>query len=161
MIVAWIYDGLGNQLFQYAFARKQAWQQGTQLKLDISSYEKRTYRKFELNRFNIVASIATNDEINIAKKNGVISEKSANQYEDNIQVHKDVYIKGYWQSWRYLTSIEDMLRCELKPKQISPIAQEWHEKIKKSTYSVSLHIRRGDYIWNSIVKILSRLFRNN
>lgn len=151
MIVAWIYDGLGNQLFQYAFARKQAWQQGTQLKLDISSYEKRTYRKFELNRFNIVASIATNDEINIAKKNGVISEKSANQYEDNIQVHKDVYIKGYWQSWRYLTSIEDMLRCELKPKQISPIAQEWHEKIKKSTYSVSLHIRRGDYIGDPLV----------
>lgn len=151
MIVAWIYDGLGNQLFQYAFARKQALQQGVQLKLDISAYEQRTYRKFQLNCFQIAASEATKDDIAIAKKNEFIMEKAASQYEDNIQVSKDSYIKGYWQSWRYLTGIEDLLRSELKPKQISPVAHSWYEHIKSSPYSVSLHIRRGDYITDPLV----------
>lgn len=151
MIVAWIYDGLGNQLFQYAFARKWSLKCGTQLKLDITSYEKRVYRKFQLNRFNICAEIATPLEISATKENGMVLEQAASIYENHIQVIDNYYVKGYWQSWRYFDDVAPSIRRELQPKTISDNARFWADMIEKASYAVSIHIRRGDYVSDPLV----------
>ena len=56
MIVTKLIGGLGNQIFQYAAGRRAAFINNTQLKLDITGYEKQegiTPREYMLHDFNI------------------------------------------------------------------------------------------------------------
>jgi hypothetical protein len=61
---------------------------------------------------------------------------------------EDVYLDGYWQAEKYFEDIGDVIRQEFGVK--APLSGEDLEialKIK-GTESVSLHIRRGDYVSN-------------
>jgi hypothetical protein len=59
---------------------------------------------------------------------------------------QDVYLMGYWQSFRYFDSIRKELISEIRPaKNLSAHYQTYLKKIQ-STVSVMVHIRRGDYI---------------
>lgn len=73
MIILKIFQGLGNQLFQYAYGFARASDIGTILKIDTSYYNNYaevtqygyTYKRdFGLNRFAITAPEATTEEIN-------------------------------------------------------------------------------------------------
>jgi hypothetical protein len=56
------------------------------------------------------------------------------------------YLLGYWQSPRYFEVIEDEIRSEFRFKRpLSAIGQMIANKIT-ATQSVSLHVRRGDYL---------------
>jgi hypothetical protein len=58
----------------------------------------------------------------------------------------DVLLFGYYQSDKYFRSISDLLRNELSVQTpLSRKNQAWLSRIE-STHSVSLHVRRGDYI---------------
>lgn len=60
MIIVKLIGGLGNQLFEYAAARRLAYMHNSTLKLDISDYSSSTaFRKYGLCHFNIKADIAT------------------------------------------------------------------------------------------------------
>ena len=67
MIIVKLTGGLGNQLFQYAFARSLARKHKVRLKLDIYSYESvdrnLTPREYELGQFNIQAELAKPREV--------------------------------------------------------------------------------------------------
>jgi hypothetical protein len=56
------------------------------------------------------------------------------------------YLSGYWQSYRYFDDIADQLRTELTP--LTPPTPKDSKLIRSmiSTNSVSVHVRRGDYI---------------
>ena len=61
---------------------------------------------------------------------------------------EDVYLDGYWQAEKYFEDIEDVIRQEFEVK--VPLSGEDLEialKIK-GTESVSVHVRRGDYVTN-------------
>ncbi|MBW1792525.1 MAG: alpha-1,2-fucosyltransferase, partial [Deltaproteobacteria bacterium] len=67
MITVKLMGGLGNQMFQYAAARRLASFHKTSLKLDLfflqtdhKSYESRTY---DLHHLNITAAIASSFEV--------------------------------------------------------------------------------------------------
>ena len=62
MIIARIVGGLGNQMFQYAAARRLAFINNTKLKLDIAGYQNSALRQFKLNNFNIQSDIASSEE---------------------------------------------------------------------------------------------------
>lgn len=62
MIIVKLMGGLGNQMFQYAAARRLAEKHGTKLKLDVSLYNGTNRWPYELERFGIVAERATEDE---------------------------------------------------------------------------------------------------
>lgn len=53
MITVYIMGGIGNQLFQYAAARRLAHKLNTELKLDTTFYEHDNLRPYALNLFNI------------------------------------------------------------------------------------------------------------
>jgi len=65
------------------------------------------------------------------------------------------YYDGYWQSEKYFKSIEGVLRTELEYKAVlnDENALLLHDII--SNESISVHIRRGDYL---SVKVNSKLF---
>src|SRR5262245_6340505 len=63
MIIVRLRGGLGNQLFQYAAGRALAQHHGTELKLDLYTYTKHPYRKFELSKFMIDGSEASRAEV--------------------------------------------------------------------------------------------------
>jgi hypothetical protein len=72
MIISKIYQGLGNQLFQYAYGKARAIELNVEFKIDTSYYENYsevtqfgyTYKRdFGLNRFQVTAKEATAEEI--------------------------------------------------------------------------------------------------
>ena len=73
LVVTHLIGGLGNQFFQYAFGRALALRYGATLKLDISDFKSYPLRPFELDKYPIEASIATEDDLisfGICEKNG-------------------------------------------------------------------------------------------
>jgi hypothetical protein len=78
MVIAFISGGLGNQMFEYAMARRLATVRNVELKLDLSSYQqgiedRRTAglenfnRKIGLNKLSVTAPEATEAEISRLK----------------------------------------------------------------------------------------------
>ena len=167
MIIARISGGLGNQMFQYAIAKSVAIKNNDVFKLDISFYPKQTLRKYELNLFNIEQNLASDDECNrlrgkdnfifkVLKKLGFekrpksyYKEKEVAVFDDNVfNLKGDIYLDGYWQNENYFKVIKDEILKDFTLKQdISKEAKEYLKQIEHSN-SVSLHIRRGDYVQN-------------
>ena len=63
MVIVNIIGGLGNQMFQFAFAYAVSRTRNIKLKLDISGFSSYVLRKYELDSYAITASIASIDEI--------------------------------------------------------------------------------------------------
>jgi len=155
-------------MFQYGAARRLAYIHQTKLFIDVTGFASYTLRKYELDVFKINAEIATPDLlrcVSVTRKDEVRSRirhlflgepiiqvvrvYTPDFHESILSLPDNVYLDGYWQSEKYFHDIVDFLRNEFSFV-ISPsiINQEMMDKIKKCN-SVSLHIRRGDYISNS------------
>ena len=170
MIITRISGGLGNQMFQYAIAKSIAEKNNDEFKLDISFYPKQTLRKYELNLFNINENIATQKECNGLRGKEKLIYKIKNRFSFKINRPKsyifesleqitifqeeiynllgDIYLDGFWQNENYFKNIRDEIIKNFIPKNsIGMEAKKYLEDIK-STQSVSIHIRRGDYIAN-------------
>ena len=63
MIIARLFGGLGNQMFEYAAARRLALKHKTELKLDIHNYQTDPLRRYGLDCFNVEATIASPAEV--------------------------------------------------------------------------------------------------
>jgi hypothetical protein len=163
MIISKIIGGLGNQMFQYAFGRYLSIQYRTDLKLDLRAFETYDWRVFELGVFKCQFIEASDKEINFILKpryfpfrkrdyfgfgnqNLVLKESSMLFNSKFLNVKKDTYLSGYWQSEKYFLSIRDILLDDLKFKPtLSESFRILAESILSTPKSVSVHIRRGDY----------------
>jgi hypothetical protein len=75
-----------------------------------------------------------------------IKEPYFHFFDKALKTPKNAYIDGYWQSEKYFLPIREQLLKELKPKnKVSEKTSELEVDIK-ATQSVSIHVRRGDYI---------------
>lgn len=152
--------GLGNQLFQYSFGRFLSIKINEEVKLDASSLSgpKDTPRTYALDVFNIYLKMATNIEIEktkypygfLSKIFRIINQKVLKRYnigyDEYLLKSRSKYFEGYFQSYKYLDPIRDVLLTEITLKEsIEDKCKEVLENIKKSN-SVSIHIRRGDYV---------------
>lgn len=180
MIIVKITGGLGNQMFQYATAKSMSIRNNDTFKLDISFYSKQDLRKFELNLLKIEENIPSIEEINkLRGKEGILykirkrlkirnkkpvsykadslllnsAKNTENIFEEEIFLLKEnLYLDGYWQSENYFKDVRDDIIKEFTPKDsISENAKIYLESINNEN-SVSLHVRRGDYIDNSMFK---------
>ncbi|MHB8117593.1 MAG: alpha-1,2-fucosyltransferase [Methanothrix sp.] len=158
--------GLGNQLFQYAMARRLALINDVPLKLDISEFENDNLRNYALGNFNIVENIASPSErAKLLKTNNIASKIMLHigklkpyyrrsyikerffHFDPNIlKVSHDVYLEGYWQSEKYFKDIEDVIRYEFRVKPDQDEANKAMAQNIMSKEAVSIHIRRGDYV---------------
>ena len=162
MIYSRIRGGLGNQLFQYAVARSLADQLGVNLGLDIREYSASSNFQMGLTKFNIRA-ILNPDGLIRHKKDGKILFALENlvgkhkhvYYEPFLSFDKNVlskqdgtFLKGYWQSEKYFTDKNKIMEDLEIIK--SPTEKNTQIKAKiEECNSISLHIRRGDYVSNS------------
>lgn len=170
MVIVKITGGLGNQLFQYATGKALAKKLSCELALDLSFYPTQTLRKYELDKFNIEARIATTKEITLSgggndvvsrlmRKFGLtsvifpqyIKERESIKYVEKIdQCKSGAFLDGYWQNPRYFSQIKSELVQDFLPKApLSAPALAWKTRIEQSSTPVSLHVRRGDYVDNA------------
>jgi len=147
MIIIQLKGGLGNQMFQYAMGRRVAHANNTDLKLDISWFNNigvnYTPRKYSLQPFNIIENFASINEIKALKRGRI--HNLTKRILTKERFSNNVYLSGYWQNEKYFKDIEDIIRKEFTLKK--PIRNKYIDLINH-TNSVSLHIRRGDYVIN-------------
>lgn len=179
MIIVKLIGGLGNQMFQYAAARRLAIRHNTELKLDLSFLENRqevtTHRVYELKHLNINATIATPHEV------AEFTGEYKNRYQATLMrlrriaglaiFHPNVYVEphfhfdpavldapdnsyldGYWQSENYFKDIGNIIQNEFtvitgQGERNRQLAEEI-----KATESVSIHVRRGDFVSDKATK---------
>jgi hypothetical protein len=168
MIIVQLIGGLGNQLFQYAAGKSLALHHGTNLKVDASHYAKNAERAVELSFFNIPLEIATAEEISHFKQNAgermvswlqpahrrrVYREVSIRYDPDFFKARDNIYLKGYRQSEKYFEPYKTIIRKEftIKPELVGQVAG--YASGLRSENSVSVHIRRGDYLNPTILDI--------
>lgn len=168
MIIVDIQGGLGNQIFNYAIGRKISIVKNTELKLDISRYNN-YFRPYQLDKFNICAETA--DENEISKTRDGIGIEGINKiifklrrrflpyylkpylvdkycYYDNrvLNCWDNSYLSGIWQTEKYFQDIRHLLLKEITVKEdIDALNLDIIKKMQ-NVNSVSFHIRRGDYI---------------
>ncbi len=147
MIIVKLIGGLGNQCFQYAVGRHLAELRKTELKLDISEFENYKLHNYALGKFNIIENFALPEEIKVAK---YIKERHFHFDPQVFDVPDEAYLNGYWQSEKYFKDISEIIRKELTVKE--PLLDKNKEVFKEidSCISVSLHIRRTDYLNSNI-----------
>lgn len=176
MIVVRLNGGLGNQMFQYALGRRLAVCNNTELALDVTSMmnsnkiEGHTSRYYELGIFNIIEKFASSKDIkkflfidnrgrfiskikNIINKSSypykIFEQRGRNFNEEALRLNKHAYLIGYWQSEKYFKKIDSILRKDFTFKYILEGLNNKISQVIRQVNSVSLHVRRGDYIANS------------
>lgn len=126
--------GLGNQMFQYAFGQAL---KGKTI-YDISWYlhlpEGATPRNLELQHFNCKLNLRENSLINQAEFWVCNKLNKLKKYD------------GYFQNEQYFKSIRKQLLRDFSLKEKLNISNEQILQKIKETESVSVHIRRGDYV---------------
>jgi len=170
MIITKLIGGLGNQMFQYAAGRRTAIVNNTELKLDITGYDNQvgiTPRVYMLDIFHIHASIATKQEIKLFNNRSkhiiqrnlhrimlsllrrhYIRQKTTGYFHEYLTIPDNSYLDGYWGSEKHFADIEDTIRKDFTLKnKPDAINRKIISRIKNCD-SVSLHIRRGDYVFN-------------
>jgi len=163
--------GLGNQLFQYVFLRRLEILFYQAVKADFSFYKNAgndIIKNPKILNFNVRINKITEKELKnilhyviddnpkkLSYKAKIFIEKSINRryfFEKNrlfIDISSIInydYFDGYWQSYKYLKGIEDIVKTELVLKEpISKSAQKWIELLSKEN-SIFIGSRFSDYL---------------
>lgn len=175
MIRVKIFNGLGNQLFQYACGRAMQEKYKGELYLDIADF-KVNQRKYSLNNYKLNENIKILQEDNTFlnfRKNILLKviykifpniaykiQSKFGKYlyfgDTYINIEKNFtnnyYLYGYWQSEKYFENIKSTIKEELVLK--NPLQDDKLNLIKEieNKNSVAIHIRRGDYLTNKLYK---------
>lgn len=168
MICVKLFGGLGNQLFQYAAARQLADIHQTDLFFDLTWFESipfgNTKRDFELSNYNIKFNTLNGMDRLRCKLYGIRGlnklsilpalPKKFRRYKEVgfnfepifLDLPDSSYLDGYFQSFKYFESIADQIRNELTPVidygELDLVVKSKIESVE----SVSIHVRRGDYV---------------
>jgi hypothetical protein len=179
IVISNVTAGFGNQLFQYATGLAIAMKNKSKYKLDLSFYEKEENKKFlKLNCLNLTYEVAKpfeylnykNQEglpsiyFRILRKIGIFNKFNKKTHiidtlgfipsKKLLRGTSPCYIEGYCTKIEYFEKIRPQLLEVFSLKgSFSKQASKILDKIKDSN-SVSIHIRRGDYLGIDFFKII-------
>jgi hypothetical protein len=164
MVIVKVLGGLGNQMFQYAYA-KSLQSLGHNVKIDNSSFDTYTlHGGYQLDKYDIDLEIASRDDIlsvckgSIGKKilrvmgiGGMTKVKESGLIFDNryLNIGDCAYVKGYFQSELYFRGVREALIRQFSLHKVSSYTKVIENQILNESSSCSLHVRRGDFI-NSV-----------
>ena len=172
MIITRIRGGLGNQLFQYAAGHAASLRYGKPHFLDLRFYDVDKHRDYGLGRFNISARVAPADILPPAKETDLLQYAAWKYLGTEPKYVRDMdfvrgkkimpkfaehkfsgraYMAGLWCSEYFFRDFISEVRNELTPNEkLSNRGKELLKQINSRT-SVSLHVRRGDFVENKAV----------
>lgn len=162
-----IRGGLGNQLFQYAAAKSIALDNDSKLFLDVGWFNSNQERIYELPNFNIQydEKVFFSKAYNFIFKKyaflrydnnakmllNIFKEKSLNFQSEVQKIKSSIYLDGYFQSEKYFIRHENEIRKNLQFSVGVCDGESIFEDQISESESVSIHIRRGDYVTNKEV----------
>lgn len=141
MITIRLMGGLGNQLFQYALGRALACL-GNAVDFDRQPVDADRKRSYSLDAFRTVVRFhpTSSHPWPIIKEAGL-------EFKPYILNVRQGTLEGYWQTEKYFSAIERVLREDLTLRQPPSVKSlQVAEKIANVPNSVFLHVRRGDNI---------------
>lgn len=164
MVIIKLLGGLGNQMFQYALY-KRFQSLGADVYLDEYWLKKygNVHNGLELKKvFDLEYRVASIKDVkrlslvSVGIKNRIHRKifgfnKQSHYIEVNTDYKKEilqmdeVYLEGYWQSYKYFDMIEKEIRKQFSFSEVDDRNRELYNRIKNSA-SVSIHVRRGDYM---------------
>jgi len=172
VIIVRIHMGIGNQMFQYAFARAASIRNKTGFKLDLTWFDKPRHREYGLNRFNIEEHVATQAEIDhllyrdrgpAGRRLRLLGQKLRPYYRRNFvrenlsrfdpnlrRVGPRAYVWGYFSSEEYFRDAAAVIRRDLTVKGRPSPANEAMIARMEAGESVCLSVRRGDFAANPL-----------
>lgn len=172
MVISHILGGIGNQMFQYAAGRALSLTNSQRLLLDLNDFPSyHLHQGYELSRvFNVlterveastvhellgwranrlVQKVLRRPQFIGLRGNKFVVEPHANYWPDFFNLTSDCYLSGYWQSEHYFKSFESVIRQDFTFREsLTGRNAELALEIA-NTQSVSLHVRRGDYVSDS------------
>lgn len=163
-VIVELRGGLGNQLFCYAFGYAIARQNNALLLIDSSMNDSGIQRNLEIQKFKIqylqrIAIKYTKNKflrlvgynyirrkLHIGLLTRTYSDEECYLPFKKISINHSTYFRGYWQNYRFFAAyreeIQNMMEFVDEP---STGFNKWLKELEKSN-SVSVHVRRGDYI---------------
>lgn len=161
-------DGLGNQIFQYAFAYALARKTGARVLIDPlfwgTSLRKYQLEEFKITNTNRMVSKALDYVLGLGPRNGrrfkdryrqslikkryqLIQEKQIMHFDETIGTETaDSFYLGFWQVPEYFDGYyEELKRQFVRKRDIAPEARSYEYQIRAGV-SVALHFRRTDYV---------------
>ena len=167
MVVFYGQGGLGNQLFQYAAARRLSIRNNVPLVLDPYWFKHpkigETQRSLQINRYPVVLRLATPLEqiqwslmrVRMARylkplhcflSMELVKEEGHSINQKVLNASGDTYLSGFWQSEAYFADIrkellQDFTPCEMPTEEDQKVINQI-----KNSVAVSVHVRRGDYV---------------
>jgi len=163
-----ISDGLGNQMFQYAFAYALERKTGAEVLIDPLFWGT-SLRKYQLEEFHIsntkklvsktldyILGFGPRNgrrfkdkyrQLLIKKKYRYVEEKQIMHYDESVWNQSgSSFFQGFWQTPLYFEDYYEDLKCEFTRKwELSAGAVSYQKQIEGKT-SVALHMRRTDYV---------------
>lgn len=166
-VVVRLIGGLGNQMFQYAAACGLAYEREAHVLIDVSAFESYGRRAYELDRLCVPQDIQaagprlSNGRSLHARVIRYLTRRWPGRVGGYREPHfhfdknffalsgDEIRLDGYFQSPLYFAGCEAVLRERFRPVEpFGGAAQTWAARIGASRCSVSLHVRRGDYVSN-------------
>lgn len=169
-IIVRLQGGLGNQLYQYAAGRALAMHLDRPLLIDRRTIEPEApARQYDLGSFNVkesfvlglsafctrwVGSVRLGRLFQMffptARAYRLIRDREEGYDKSIFEPHDGpIILHGYWQSYRYFEGVADDLRRELQFRHAPDPENARMIDLIESSASVSLHVRRGDYVSNA------------
>jgi len=178
MILINLKGGLGNVMFQYALGKHLSIINNTNIKYDINSYRTNPLGDYSFSlegfKINIRDNLADEEIIKKLKKfqkkvgrrwflyNLLIADNrkyvTTQKFQFDPQIlsvdatENDIYLDGWWQTEKYFIDIRDILLKDFDVKEpLQGKNKEISDIILKNN-SVSIHVRRLDYVSNPRTK---------
>jgi hypothetical protein len=166
VVVVRIVGGLGNQMFQYACGKAVALRSGAKLYLDVSAFSRYKQHIYGLGGFPVSVPFAPfrlqtgGVTFSFIRRAGIdvrhmllvqgfhyLTENLDLSFHENLlNKHQSVYLDGYWQSERYFREFTNDIRNDFFPYDARC---SFRARFADDLPSVSLHVRRGDYLSNA------------
>lgn len=164
MVIIQLAGGLGNQMFQYALYL-QLKDLGREVKIDdVSGFAEDPQRVPALAPFGITYERPSREELQkmldssmlpwhrVRRK--LLGRHKKSYFEQGklfipeVLTWDDIYLEGYWQTERYFQPVEKQVREVYDTDRLEAYLKRAGQYLQEidNTCSVSVHVRRGDYL---------------
>lgn len=164
MVIIQLAGGLGNQMFQYALYL-QLKDLGREVKIDdVSGFAEDSQRVPALAPFGITYERPSREELQKMLDSSMLpwhrvrrklfGRHKKSYFEQGklfipeVLTWDDIYLEGYWQTEKYFQPVEKQVREAYDTDRLAAYLKRAGRYLQEidNTCSVSVHVRRGDYL---------------